>query len=200
MLEEERYWLVKIVRLTQVIILFILINSCTTVASVTAMVGNASTSEKGFTKTLEDTYMMSKILAKITSLKIQNFVNVKVSVFFAEVLITGYTNDQESRLSIINSIWEVKGVKKIYNEIEIGDGPSLAERTEDIILQSKIKTKLLFKPGILSNNYSIDVVNKKVYVIGVASNVDEKALVDKYLSEIDGIRKLVTIISLPRMK
>ena len=200
MLEEERYWLVKIVRLTQVIILFILINSCTTVASVTAMVGNASTSEKGFTKTLEDTYMMSKILAKITSLKIQNFVNVKVSVFFAEVLITGYTNDQESRLGIINSIWEVKGVKKIYNEIEIGDGPSLAERTEDIILQSKIKTKLLFKPGILSNNYSIDVVNKKVYVIGVASNVDEKALVDKYLSEIDGIRKLITIISLPRMK
>lgn len=200
MLEEERYWLVKIVRLTQVIILFILINSCTTVASVTAMVGNASTSEKGFTKTLEDTYMMSKILAKITSLKIQNFVNVKVSVFFGEVLITGYTSDQESRLGIINSIWKVKGVKKIYNEIEIGDGPSLAERTEDIILQSKIKTKLLFKPGILSNNYSIDVVNKKVYVIGVASNVDEKALVDKYLSEIDGIRKLVTIISLPRMK
>ena len=200
MLEEERYWLVKIVRLTQVIILFILINSCTTVASVTAMVGNASTSEKGFTKTLEDTYMMSKILAKITSLKIKNFVNVKVSVFFGEVLITGYTNDQESRLGIINSIWEVKGVKKIYNEIEIGDGPSLAERTEDIILQSKIKTKLLFKPGILSNNYSIDVVNKKVYVIGVASNVDEKALVDKYLSEIDGIRKLITIISLPRMK
>ena len=86
MLEEERYWLVKIVRLTQVIILFILINSCTTVASVTAMVGNASTSEKGFTKTLEDTYMMSKILAKITSLKIKNFVNVKVSVFFGEVL------------------------------------------------------------------------------------------------------------------
>jgi len=200
MLEEERYWLVKIVRLTQVIILFILINSCTTVASVTAMVGNASTSEKGFTKTLEDTYMMSKILAKITSLKIKNFVNVKVSVFFGEVLITGYTSDQESRLGIINSIWKVKGVKKIYNEIEIGDGPSLAERTEDIILQSKIKTKLLFKPGILSNNYSIDVVNKKVYVIGVASNVDEKALVDKYLSEIDGIRKLVTIISLPRMK
>ena len=200
MLEEERYWLVKIVRLTQVIILFILINSCTTVASVTAMVGNASTSEKGFTKTLEDTYMMSKILAKITSLKIQNFVNVKVSVFFAEVLITGYTKDQESRLGIINSIWEVKGVKKIYNEIEIGDGPSLAERTEAITLQSKIKTKLLFKSGILSNNYSIDVVNKKVYVIGVASNVDEKALVDKYLSEIDGIRKLVTIISLPRMK
>ena len=91
-------------------------------------------------------------------------------------------------------------MKKIYNEIEIGDGPSLAERTEDIILQSKIKTKLLFKSGILSNNYSIDVVNKKVYVIGVASNVDEKALVDQYLSEIDGIRKLVTIISLPRMK
>ena len=97
------------------------------------------------------------------------------------VIITYLAFLEESKnqnVKIINTIWKVDGVKKIFNEIEIGDGLSISERTEDLILQSKIKTKLLFKSGILSNNYSIDVVNKKVYVMGTSKTIEEKSLIE----------------------
>tara|TARA_Y100000589_G_scaffold152401_1_gene145214 strand:- start:303 stop:800 length:498 start_codon:yes stop_codon:yes gene_type:complete len=164
------------------------------------MVGNASISEKGFTKTVEDTYIMSKIMARLSGLDVFNITNIKISVAYGDVLVTGYVRSQEKRLKIINTIWKVDGVKKIFNEIEIGEGPSIAERTEDLILESKIKTKLLFKPGILSNNYSIDVVNKKVYVMGTSKTIDEKSLIENYLKEMKEIKKLTTIISLTREK
>ena len=164
------------------------------------MVGNASTSERGFTKTVEDTIIMSKIFTRLSSVDIFNITNIKISVAYGNVLVVGFVDSQEKRLKIINTIWKVDGVKKIFNEIEIGDGLSIAERTEDLILQSKISTKLLFKPGILSNNYSIDVVNKKVYVMGTSKTIEEKSLIEKYLKEMKEIKKLTTIIFLTREK
>ena len=59
---------------------------------------------------------------------------------------------------------------------------------------------MLFKPGILSNNYSIDVVNKKVYVMGTSKTIEEKSLIENYLEEMREIKKLTTIISLTREK
>lgn len=188
-------------KITKIIYLvFFSLYSCASITSVTSIVGNASTSERGFTKTVEDTIIMSKIFTRLSSVDIFNITNIKISVAYGNVLVVGFVDSQEKRLKIINTIWKVDGVKKIFNEIEIGDGLSIAERTEDLILQSKISTKLLFKPGILSNNYSIDVVNKKVYVMGTSKTIEEKSLIEKYLKEMKEIKKLTTIIFLTREK
>ncbi len=198
MLEEERSLLEKITRI--VYLIFLTLYSCTTLTSVTSAVGNATTSERGFTKTVEDTFIMTKIFTRLSALTLSNITNIKISVVYGNVLVSGYVVSQKKRLDIINSIWKVDGVKKIYNEIEIGEGVSVAERAEDLVLESKIKTKLLFKPGILSNNYSVDVVNKKVYVMGIAKTIEEKTLIEDYLENMNEVKKMVTIISLSREK
>ena len=61
-------------------------------------------------------------------------------------------------------------------------------------------TRLLFKSGINSNNYSLDVVGGTVYAIGLAENLDEKTTFEKFLSEMKDIPKLVTIINIKRAK
>ncbi len=198
MLEEERSLLEKITRI--VYLLFLTLYSCTTLTSVTSAVGNATTSERGFTKTVEDTYIMTKIFTRLSTLTLSNITNIKISVVYGNVLVSGYAVSQKKRLDLINSIWKVDGVKKIYNEIEIGEGLSVPERAEDLILESKIKTKLLFKPGILSNNYSVDVVNKKVYVMGIAKTIEEKTLIEDYLENMNEVKKMITIIFLSREK
>ncbi len=198
MLEEERSLLEKITRI--VYLLFLTLYSCTTLTSVTSAVGNATTSERGFTKTVEDTYIMTKIFTRLSTLTLSNITNIKISVVYGNVLVSGYVVSQKKRLDLINSIWKVDGVKKIYNEIEIGEGLSVPERAEDLILESKIKTKLLFKPGILSNNYSVDVVNKKVYVMGIAKTIEEKTLIEDYLENMNEVKKMITIIFLSREK
>ncbi len=42
-------------------------------------------------------------------------------------------------------------------------------------------TRLLFKSGINSNNFSVDVVDGEVYVIGLADNINEKTEVERFL-------------------
>ena len=67
-----------------------------------------------------------------------------------------------------------------------------------MLFETKIKNRLLFKKGIYSNNYSVDVVNGTVYVMGVATNLNEKNNIDNFLKEMDDIKALVTIISIPK--
>ena len=141
---------------------------------------------------------MSKVIGKISTLQLSNFANIKVSVNAGKVLLTGNIANRSKRLELVKNVWKVDGVLEIYNEILIDSSPSFTERAEDMLFKAKIKNRLLFKKGIYSNNYSIDVVGGKVYVMGVATNLNEKTTIDNFLKEMDDIKSLVTIISIPK--
>ena len=119
-----------------------------------------------------------------------------MSVSLGDVLLTGYTNNQINRLKLVEQVSKTEGVKKVYNEIIINPSVSLKERTEDTLFRSRLMTRLLFKSGINSNNYSLDVVGGNVYLIGLAENLDEKNNIESFLSKMNDIPKLVTIINL----
>ena len=172
--------------------------SCSTISSVTALVGNSTMSTRGFSGSVEDTYLMSQIIKDISKLELKNFTNITVSVNDGNVLLTGNINSQLKRLELVQSVWKVDGVNEIYNEIMIDNSPSLLNRTEDWIFESRIKKRLLFKKGINSNNYNVDVVNGNVYVLGIASDITEKNEIDTFLKNMGDIKKLITIISLPK--
>jgi len=57
---------------------------------------------------------------------------------------------------------------------------------------------MLFKSGINSNNFSLDVVAGNVFIIGLAENLEEKTIVEKFFSEMDDIRNLITIINIKK--
>ena len=74
----------------------------------------------------------------------------------------------------------------------------MSDKTDDAIFESRIMTRLLFKSGINSNNYSIDVVNDTVYAIGLAENLEEKTSLEQFLENMKDIPKLVSIINLKK--
>ena len=196
MLEEERFLLVKIINL---FIISLLINSCAIVGTVGSLVGNASTSTRGFSGTIEDTYLMSKIVSKITLMKLSNFSNITVSVNNGKVLLAGNIENQEKRLELIKKVWWIDGVKEVLNELEIGPRTSFSEKAEDFVFEAKIEKRLLFEPGIFSNNYSVDVVNGKVYVMGISSDIEEKTKVENFLNNMNDIKKLILLLDIPKI-
>ena len=194
MLEEERFLLVKIINL---FVIFLLVNSCTIVVSTAgSLVGNATTSTRGFSGTIEDTYLMSKIVSKITLMKLSNFSNITVSVNNRKVLLAGNIENQEKRLELTKKVWWIDGVEEVYNELEIGPPISFSEKTEDFIFEAKIEKRLLFEPGIFSNNYSVDVVNGNVYVMGISSDIEEKTKVENFLNNMNDIKKLILLVDI----
>ena len=196
MLEEERFLLEKIINL---FVIFLLLNSCTIVVSTAgSLVGNATTSTRGFSGTIEDTYLMSKIVSKITLMKLSNFSNITVSVNNGRVLLAGNIENQEKRLELIKKVWWIDGVKEVLNELEIGPRTSFSEKAEDFVFEAKIEKRLLFEPGIFSNNYSVDVVNGKVYVMGISSDIEEKTKVENFLNNMNDIKKLILLLDIPK--
>ena len=195
MLEEERFLLVKIINL---LIISLLVNSCAIVSTTGSLVGSASTSARGFSGTIEDTYLMSKVVSKITLMKLSNFSNITVSVINGKVLLAGNIENQEKRLELIKKVWWIDGVKEVLNELEIGPRTSFSEKAEDFVFEAKIEKRLLFEPGIFSNNYSVDVVNGKVYVMGISSDIEEKTKVENFLNNMNDIKKLILLLDIPK--
>ena len=71
-------------------------------------------------------------------------------------------------------------------------------KAEDIIFETKIENRILFEPGIYSNNYSIEVVSGNVYVIGVASSIEEKNKLENFLEGMGDIKKLIFLVDLQK--
>jgi len=186
-----------LVKTAKFFFILIFLNSCSTFSSIGAIVGNASTSTRGFSASVNDTFLMTKVITKISSIELRNFSNIKVSVSYGNVLLTGNVESQKKRLELVKEVWRIKGVKNIYNEMNIGSSLSFPERADDLLFKTRLENRLLFKSGIYSNNYSIDVVNGNVYVMGTASSIEEKTNLENFLGEMKDIKKLVTIVSLP---
>tara|TARA_B100001564_G_scaffold353359_1_gene362161 strand:- start:322 stop:939 length:618 start_codon:yes stop_codon:yes gene_type:complete len=199
MSEEERFLLVKIINL---FIISILVNSCAIVitagSTAGSIVGSASTSTRGLSGTIEDTYLMSKIVSKVTLMKLSNFSNITVSVVNGKVLLAGNIENKEKRLELIRKVWWIDDVKEVYNGLEIGPQISFSEKTEDFIFEVKIKNRLLLEPGIFSNNYSVDVVSGNVYVIGISSDIEEKTKIENFLNSMDDIKKLILFVDIEK--
>ena len=185
-------------KVISLIVVILSLNSCSSAVSLGAFIGNAGTSSKGIKKSFSDTYLKAKVIAKISLLDIKNIANISVNVSRGTILYTGYVMSAEKRLLIVKKTWEVEGVKKIINELKVDDDVTLSQRTNDFILRSKISARLLFKSGINSNNFSVDVVAGEVYVLGLADNINEKTEVERFLSGMTDIKKLITIIEIPK--
>ena len=186
------------VKIINIFIISLLVNSCAIVSTAGSLVRSASTSTRGFSGTIEDTYLMSKIVSKITLMKLANFSNITVSVINGKVLLAGNIENQEKRLELIRKVWWIDGVKEVYNELEIGSQIPFSEKTEDFIFEVKIKNRLLLEPGIFSNNYSVDVVNGNVYVVGISSNIKEKTKIENFLNNMNDIKKLILLVDIPK--
>tara|TARA_B100000212_G_scaffold328951_1_gene293685 strand:+ start:478 stop:1065 length:588 start_codon:yes stop_codon:yes gene_type:complete len=190
--------LVKKTKFSIYFFVFIISQSCSSVSSIVSMTANAGISSKGFSASVDDTFLKTKIFAKISKENLSNLTDISVSVSLGEVLLTGYSGDQISRLKLVQNVMQTEGVKKVYNEVQINPSISFSERTEDALFESRLMTRMLFKSGINSNNFSLDVVSGNVYIIGLAENLEEKTVVEKFFSEMDDIRNLITIINIKK--
>ncbi len=160
------------------------------------MTANAGISSKGFSASVDDTFLKTKIFTKISRKNLSNLTDITVSVSLGEVLLTGYSSDQISRLKLVENVIQTEGVKKVYNEVQINPSVSFSERAEDALFKSRLMTRMLFKSGINSNNFSLDVVSGNVYIIGLSEDLEEKTTVERFFSEMDDIRNLITIINI----
>ncbi|NRA74065.1 MAG: BON domain-containing protein [Rickettsiales bacterium] len=155
--------------------------------------------EKTVGESLNDTTIWSKIRANLSRRGIDNVmlgsINVKVSE--GRVLLTGTISNKHKVIPILQACWSVHGVKEVINELQIADKKektSVLGGISDAWITTKIKAKLLAARDIPSVNYTVETIDKVVYLFGIGKFQEELNRVIDVVSSIKQVKKIVSYV------
>jgi len=93
--------------------------------------------------------------------------------------------------------WETKGVRTVLNAIEIrGKNEGFRQKAGDVLLTSQLRAAIIFNKSINSRNYTLETINKKIYIFGIAYSEEERAEVIKEAEEIHNVKEVIPSIYL----
>jgi osmotically-inducible protein OsmY len=121
-------------------------------------------------------------------------IDVEVTVFEGEVLLTGAIPSIEVIHTILTATWSVPGVRKIYNYVRLDSAPDIQDISLETAKALQIKSELAITAGIESANYKLILENGTVYLMGICSSESEYQAVLSVLKSTDGVEKIVPLM------
>ena len=152
--------------------------------------------ERSFNNFVEDTIILAQLKNAYFSNNEKIFFNVSVEVMEGRVLLTGSVEQIDERIEATKLAWGIEGVNEVINEIQISNDESILDYADDLIMKTKINAKLLLDKDILNLNYSVEVVNGIVYLIGIAQSQEELNLVINISENTYGVQNVINYVRL----
>lgn len=119
-------------------------------------------------------------------------VNVNVTSFNRNVLLTGEAPTEGLKKEIGKLVAGVENVRKVTNEIAVGDVSSFGSRSNDALLTSKVKARFLDGGGFQVNHVKVVTEDAVVYLLGLVKAKEADSAVDIARST-SGVRKVVKV-------
>jgi osmotically-inducible protein OsmY len=119
-------------------------------------------------------------------------VNVNVTSFNRNVLLTGEAPTDGLKKEIGKLVTGVEHVRKVTNEIAIGDVSSFVSRSNDALLTSKVKARFLDSGEFQVNHVKVVTEDAVVYLLGLVKVREADSAVDIARST-SGVRKVVKV-------
>lgn len=161
-----------------------------------ATAATAASQERGFQGALQDTETRLDINHLFLQESESLFTDVNLQVQEGRVLLTGAVEEPETELTAVRLAWQGVGVREVINEIEVTDESSLGDVARDTWIETQLKGILLLDSGVTSINYSVESVNKTLYLMGVAQDQAELTRVIGHAKDISYVRKVVSYVRL----
>ena len=153
--------------------------------------------ERSFNNYVEDTIILAQLKNEYFSNNENIFFQVSVDIIEGRVMLTGIVEQIDERIEATKLAWGIKGVNEVINEIQISNDEGILDYADDLVMKTKINAKLLLEKNILNLNYSVEVVNGIVYLIGIAQDQKELDAVTEISKNTYGV---INVISYVRLK
>ena len=85
------------------------------------------------------------------------------------MLLVGQAQSEELRERAYDDVRVLKGIKRVYNQIEVSPILTTWDQSGDAWITSKVKTAMLAKPGLSSSQIKVVTENKVVYLMGLVT-------------------------------
>ena len=178
-------------------IITLFLQSCGPMIGTVGMVSlGAASKEKGLGTTISDNIIKTKISNLVFKYNKELIAETKIFDYNGSVLFTGKVIRPSDKIQITKLAWTIRGVREVNNEIQVTDTSSIKNIARDIASLGEIRARIMSDKSINSINYSIDVVNDKAYISGVASNETEMNLVKNHASSARFVKEVYSYILL----
>ena len=193
--------MMNLIKIILILALSLNLSSCApvVVAGGGALVGGAL-QERTMGTQLNDKTLWGKIVAALAE-QDKGYSDLSIEVNEGRVLLMGQVASPEDRLNVLKIVWKQQGVSEVINEIQISeDQQSFKGLATDSWITAQVKSKLLFAQDVRSVNYSIETINKVVYLFGIAQNQNELDEVTSIASKVKYVEKVVSYVRLKDSK
>jgi osmotically-inducible protein OsmY len=145
---------------------------------------------------IDDTIMQKNLVARLSLSEKKYFLNIQVEVLDGRIFLSGKVNEPEEKIKITKLAWETKGVREVKNAIVIRGESNFKQTAKDILITSQLRTALIFNKKTKARNYTLETINKKIYIFGIAMDNEEKKEVLLEAEKIYDVEKVIPSIYL----
>ena len=145
---------------------------------------------------IDDTIMQKNLVARLSLSEKKYFLNIQVEVLDGRIFLSGKVDEPEEKIKITKLAWETKGIREVKNAITIKGSSNFKQTAKDILITSQLRTALIFNKKTKARNYTLETINKKIYIFGIAMDNEEKKEVLSEAEKIYDVEKVVPSIYL----
>ncbi|MDF1791700.1 MAG: BON domain-containing protein [Thalassobaculaceae bacterium] len=154
----------------------------------------AAQTEKGFTRSVDDGRIRLQLNAKFFETNYDLFSEVSFTVDEGRVLLTGAVRNPDDRVTATRLAWSADGVFEVINELQVTDQSTLTDFGRDTRIATELRVTLLTDDKVASINFSVEVVNQTVYIMGIARTQAELARVIGHARNVPYVRGVVDYV------
>ena len=177
------------------IILIFILSSCTSVGKFGTGV-DITFDPRTIGMQIDDTIMQKNLLARLVLAEKKYFLSIQSEIIDGRIFLTGKVDEPEEKIKITKMAWETKGVRSVKNAITIKGQSSFKSTAKDVLITSQLRSALIFNKKTKARNYTLETINKNIYIFGIAMDENEKKEVINEANKIYDVEEVFPTIYL----
>ena len=176
------------------LIIFVL-NSCSSIGRFGAGV-DITFDPRTIGMQIDDTIMQKNLSARLALTDKKYFISIQSEVRDGHIFLSGKVDKPEEKIKITKMAWETNGVRSVKNAITIKGQSNFKSTAKDILITSQLRSALIFNKKTKARNYTLETINKNIYIFGIAMSQDERKEVINEANKIYDVEKVIPSIYL----
>ena len=176
-------------------LIIILLTSCSSVGQFGAGV-DITFDPRTIGMQIDDTIMQKNLSARLALADKKYFISIQSEVLDGRIFLSGKVDEPEEKIKITKMAWETKGVRSVKNAITIKSQSNFKSTAKDILITSQLRSALIFNKKTKARNYTLETINKNIYIFGIAMDMQEKKEVIKEANKIYDVKEVFPSIYL----
>ncbi|NVJ93875.1 MAG: BON domain-containing protein [Methylocystaceae bacterium] len=162
--------------------------------------GTFAMEERGIKGVANDMSLKADVIGKWAKEDFEFATDLSVIVYNSKAMITGSVETEEQRAQAIAMVWQVEGIKDVYNEIILKKDSSLQDFAHDTWIDAELFADTTFDSQLMQINYKYNVEGGTVYVIGLAQSKAELNRFIAHAKSVSYVKKVVTHVDIKPQK